>query len=168
MFAKLESESPEIRAAANLELLANPRPEDIPEIIGIVEKYLPDAARQGTVKDNMLLLGKLKSVAAIPLLVRNLTYEAFYKNTKRPQPPEDLFPAVQALIDIGQPSVRPLLERLAAEDGEKLALAGATVIRGVLGREAARQLLSKEIEAATGDATKSRLRAVMRVVEQFP
>jgi hypothetical protein len=168
VFAQLESESPEARAAASSELLAHPRPENIPEIIRIVEKYLPDPERQGTVKDSMLLLGRFKAIEAIPLLVRNLTYEVFYKNTKRPQPPSDLFPAVQALIDIGAPSVRPVMGRLSAEDGEKLALAGASVLRGILGLDAARALLRKEIDGAADGPTRTRLQAVVHFVETAP
>lgn len=167
LIAGLESESPEVRATAGAEVLARKQPGDIAEIMRVVEKYLSSDDRQGTVKDNMLLLGKLHAVDAIPLLVRNLTFEAFYKNTKRPQPPADLFPAVQALIDIGQPSVRPVLARLAAEDGEKLGIAGATVLRRILGLRDARALLSGEIAAAKGERSQARLRMVPSLVEKL-
>ncbi len=164
----LESESPEVRANASAKVLARRQPEDIPEIVKIVEKYLGSDDRQGTVKDNMLLLGKLQAVDAIPLLVRNLTYQAYYKNTKRPQPPADLFPAVQALIDIGRPSVRPVLGRLAAEDGENLAIAGATVLSRILGLPGAEALLSREIAASRDQPAQSRLRNVQRWLEKLP
>ncbi|HTX37363.1 MAG TPA: hypothetical protein VME43_20185 [Bryobacteraceae bacterium] len=166
LIAGLESESPEVRAKASAEVLARQQPGDIAEVMRIVEKYLKSDDRQGTVKDNMLLLGKLHALEAIPLLVQNLTFEAFYKNTKRPQPPADLFPAVQALIDIGRPSVRPVLARLAAEDGEKLGIAGATVLRRILGLRDARALLSDEIAAAKEERSQARLRIVLSLIEK--
>ena len=168
MFAGLESESPTVRAQASAEALARRQPDDIAAILAIVEKYLSDEARQGTVKDNMLLLGKLRAVQAVPLLVRNLTYEVFYKRTKRLQSTEDLYPAVQALIDIGQPSVRPVLARLAVEGGETLEKNGATTLHRILGRSGARELLLSEIAAARDEQTQARLRKVITVLDQLP
>lgn len=168
LFPGLESESQTVRAQASAEVLARHQPDDIAAILAIVEKYLSDEARQGTVKDNMLLLGRLRAVQAVPLLVRNLTYEVFYKMTKRLQSTEDMYPAVQALIDIGQPSVRPVLARLAVEGGETLEKNGATTLDRILGRSGARDLLSSEIAAARDEQSQARLRKVMTVLDQLP
>jgi HEAT repeat protein len=167
MSIELESDSPEVRAKASEELLAK-RQADIAAILRIVEKFLGDDTRRGTVKDNMLLLGKLRAVEAVGLLVRNLTFEVFYKNTKRPQTTEDLYPAVQALIDIGSPALGPVLERLAAEDDELLHRAGAAVLRGVLGRNHARAVLTEELGSAKSVSVQVRLRKVGTLVEDLP
>lgn len=168
MLAELESESPEIRAKGSAEILARHRPEDIAEIRRIAEKYLPNATRQGTVRDSILLLGKLRAVVEIPFLVRNLTFQAFYKNTKRPQPPEDLYPAVQALIDIGKPSVQPVLSRLASEDGDQLEANGALVLHHILGRDGAQAMLSAEIAVKRDQRVQARLRRVAAAVGRLP
>jgi HEAT repeat protein len=167
MYIELESESPEIRAKASEQVLAG-RKADIGAVLKVVEKYLGDDSRRGTVKDNMLLLGKLRAVEAVGLLVRNLTFEVFYKNTKRPQTIEDLYPAVQALIDTGTPSLGPVLERLAAEDDELLHRTGAAVLLGILGRSHARALLKEEMGSAKSVSAQVRLRKVGTLLETLP
>jgi hypothetical protein len=167
MSIELESESPEIRAHASKEVLER-RQADIAAVLKIVEKYLGDDTRRGTVKDNMLLLGKLRAAEAVDLLVRNLTFEVFYKNTKRPQSVEDRYPVVQALIDIGIPSLRPVLDRVAAEDDELLARTGAAVLLGILGRTHARAVLTEEMGSAKSVSAQVRLREVGTLVENLP
>ena len=87
---ELDSESPEVRARASSDILQR-REAEIDVLMQLLERRLVNDDRQGTVKDVMLVLGKLRASRAVPLLVRNLTYEAFYKNTKRPQTTEDLY-----------------------------------------------------------------------------
>ena len=164
---QLDSESPEVRARATAEILKR-RDVEIDALMQLLERKLAGDDRQGTVKDVMLLLGKLRAVRAVPLLVRNLTYEAFYKNTKRPQITQDLYPAVNALIDIGEPSLNPVLERVRNEDDPTVARTGAAVIRGILGERVA-SILVKEEAAAEHDANrKRRLEAMAHTIHDLP
>lgn len=168
LLSELESETPNVRAAASAEVLSHRQPGDVAAIMRIVEKYVAEGNRQGTVKDAMMLLGKLRAIEAVPLLVRNITFQAFYKNTKRPQPPEDQFPAVAALIEIGEPSLRPVLERLAKEDGEELQLAGTSVLRGVLGKDGAQALLAKGASILTDEQAKARIKSAIALIDRLP
>jgi hypothetical protein len=159
MNIELESESPEVRLKAGAAVVAA-RDSTIRELEASARKYLAAEERRGTVKDLMLLMGRLRASECVEFLVSQLTFEVYYKETKRPQTTKDLYPAVQALIDIGSPAVAPTLRRLASEDGEVLQRCGGTVLREVLGPELARQALELE-RARTEDAqVKGRLERV--------
>jgi hypothetical protein len=167
VYTQLESESPEARAAASAEILSRQR-ADHEKVAAVVAKYAAEEGRGGTVKDSMLLLGKLRAAEHVPLLVRYLTFEVFYKNTKRPQTTEDLYPAVQALVDIGAPALRPVLERASKEDSETVQRTAAAVLRGVLGRAWATAVLSEEIRSAAQSQVKEKLERVLRQVQTLP
>ena len=164
MFDGLTSESPETRLAASAEILDH-RALTLQAIASNVEKYLPDDERPATAGDNIALLGKLRASDYVPLLVQNLTFEVFYKATKRPQTTEDLYPAVQALIDIGSPAVGPVLERLKQESEEVVQKTALAVLRGVLGPDWAGAILDREIRVATSSGAKERLRQAMTLMQ---
>jgi hypothetical protein len=159
MNIELESESPEVRLKAGAAVVAA-RDSTIRELEASARKYLAAEDRRGTVKDLMLLMGRLRASECVEFLVSQLTFEVYYKETKRPQTTKDLYPAVQALIDIGSPAVAPTLRRLAGEDGEVLQRCGSTVLREILGPDLARQATELE-RARTEDAqVKARLEKV--------
>jgi hypothetical protein len=163
----LTSENPDIRKTAAEEVLAT-RKDDAGHILELAEKHVALGTRNGTVKDLMLLLGRLHAAEAVPFLVRNLTYEVFYKETKRLQTLPDLCPAVQALADIGSPALDPVLERAKAEDAESIHRAAAWVWRTVLGADRAEALLSREIAKASDPAVQARLRHVHAQLALLP
>ncbi len=163
----LTSESPEDRKAAVAGILAA-RQTDIAKIIGLAENLLPKESRNGTVKDLILLLGKLRAVEAVPFLVRNLTVSVFYRETKRPQTLEDQLPAVQALADIGSPSLDPVLARAESEDDEMTHRAAAWIWRAVLGAERAESLIANATMRQTDPSVKARLAAVAGFLKTLP
>ena len=116
----------------------------------------------------MLLLGKLHAAEHVPLLVRSLTFKVFYRSTKRPQTIEDLYPAVQALADIGAPALDPVLDRLSHEDDEELERTGGAVLRDVLGMPRATLILNGAIHSATDAKVKQRLAKVLRAMQDLP
>ena len=165
MADQLADESESVRKGAAAEILKS-RQAEIQRLITIVERGVAND-RKAAVRDGMLLLGQLRAVEAVPMLVQRLTFQVPYLAT-RPQPIEDLCPAVQALIDIGSPSLRPVLERIEGEDGDILQRAGAAVFRGVLGETwAMTQLESRIRSGATGVRT-DRLRQVVEKLAQLP
>ncbi len=162
MVTKLDSEDPASRQAAMTAILKT-RGEEDKQIAALVERYVAAADRQGTVKDCMLLLGHLHATAYVPLLVKHLTFKAFYKDTKRPQALEDVYPAVPALINMGVSSIQPVIERLEKEDGEPLQLTGAAVLRGVLGQSWA-VLIVEDAQAHAAAPAKGRLAQILRLL----
>jgi len=161
----LESDSPDVRRAATQRVLSA---RDVPhdQIRAIAEKHIA-GPKKGTAKDAILLLGKLNSQSSIDWLLDHLTFDVFYKEMKRPQPPADRFPAVKALIDIGLPAIDPLLARAAASSDPDFHTAAAAVLLGVLGpRGAARRLQAEAASRPTGAAPKSGLAQTLEQVRQ--
>ena len=167
MLLELESESADDRRAAIAKILAC-RQVSNQEIADLLTKYLAVPERKGTAKDMMLLLGKLHAAEHVPLLVRSLTFKVFYRSTKRPQTIEDLYPAVQALADIGAPALDPVLDRLSREDDEELERTGGAVLRDVLGMPRATLILNGAIHSATDAKVKQRLARVLRAMQDLP
>lgn len=164
---QLESDHSETRNAA-MAKISNEQHTDAARIADIFLKYRSVDARKGTAKDALLVLGKLRASEYVPLLIENLTFQVFYLETNRPQTTADQYPAVQALIDIGSPALRPLLQRLETEDGGTLGRTGATVLRGVLGERWATAILEYEIAAAPVGPAAERLRRVLLQMKNLP
>jgi hypothetical protein len=165
MYLDLESESPEVRAAAASAIIEGRR-EDASQVALVVEKYLT-ASRPATVRDSMLLLGKLRASEYVALLVRNLTFHVSYKDKKRPPGAGDT-PAIQALIDIGAPALKPVLERASAEDDVAVHAAAAAVFEGVLGRPWAAALFAEQIRAAQRPEVRRRVEEIVRQLDLLP
>lgn len=167
MLDDLTSESPEVRATATAEVL-DARRVTLQTIAAITERFLPDEQRPATAASGIRLLGKLRAAEYVPLLVQKLTFEVFFKETKRPQPPEDLYPAVQALIDIGSPALGPLMERLKVDDDKIVQQNGAAVLTGILGPNWARAILRDEILSAEIRTVNQKLQEVLALIPATP
>jgi HEAT repeat protein len=167
MVNELDSEISEQRARV-VEQSLKQRSTEVTALIALAERLAADPARQGTVKDVLGLLGRLRAVEAVPLMVRLLTFEVFYKNTKRPQTTSDLYPAVQALIDIGPAAIDPLLERVRVDDDVQVQRNAAVTLRGILGTRRARLALADEAQRAPTERSRDRLQATAAAMELAP
>lgn len=150
----LESDDPETRRVA-MERVLRDRDVSHEEIRAIAEKYIAEGRKGGTVRDALHLLGKLQARDQIPYLVSRLDYSVFEMDSARLPAIETTFPAAGALIYIGLPAIRPVLERLRGETSEGALLAGAGVLRGVLGKKGAIARVEAEKQAAGADAAAS-------------
>jgi hypothetical protein len=133
----------------------------IQEAMATIRDLDKDETRRGTVRDSILLLGKLRATEAVPLLVEHLNYGVFYKESKRLQTPEDYYPAGQALIDIGIPSLDPVVTAMTATDDATMHQLGARIIVKILGPKLAGVYLQDKIQAETEQTRRTRLQAVM-------
>ena len=167
MFGQLEAESPEERRAAAAKIVDMRRAQE-QQIADLLAKVLAVPDREGTAKDLILLLGKLHATEQVPILVQSLTFQVFYRASKRPQTTEDLFPAVQALIDIGTPALDPVIERLQSESGGDVQRAGTAVLRGILGLQRAKLVMAGLVHAARTSEIRERLRRAERVMQELP
>jgi hypothetical protein len=120
------------------------------DIQAIAEKYIIQGRKGGTIHDCLRLLGKLQARDQCPYLVSRLEYRFFELTRLRPPAIETTFPAASALTDIGLPAVRPVLGRLRGETSEEVLLAGAGVLRGILGKKGAVARIVAEKQTATG------------------
>ena len=159
--AELASDNMTVRESAAQGILLS-RQREIASIERIVREFVRDGTRKGTAKTAILLLGNLRSDQSVPLLVENLSFEVFYKDTKRPQPPEDLYPCVGALIRIGMPSVAPVLSRAESSDDQKISRCAGCVVQGVLGRKLAVAHVRERMEGLSDTAEHKRLEALLQ------
>jgi hypothetical protein len=111
------------------------RKTTIAAAISVVKQFAQNELRKGTTRDAMGLLGEYRAVEAVPVLVENLGLYVFYKESKRPQLPEDQYPAGGALIRIGVPALAPVTAKVMETDDENVLRLAGVVIRGVLGDE---------------------------------
>jgi HEAT repeat protein len=166
MIDQLEDPSETVREAAVSKILKS-RDADIDQIVGIVERSVPQEGKKAIARDNIVLLGRLRATKAVPVLVRLLTFQVPYLAT-RPQTIDDSCPAAGALIEIGSPALAPVLERIRNEDGDILQWASAAVFRGVLGERWASLVLEKEIQNSLQPEKEQRLRQVLEKLHRLP
>jgi hypothetical protein len=151
MLADLESDYVATRHRAMEELLKNRRAVDRNAIKAIADKYIAANRKRGTVRDALRLLGKLQAREYIPYLVSLLPFRVYDDDSSAPPDLATTFPAAGALIDIGLPSIRPVLDRLRHERDRDALIAGAGVLRFVLGREGALKCVQAEMKTASTD-----------------
>jgi hypothetical protein len=150
----LESDDPHKRRAA-VESIIKHRNVPHDKIKAIADEYIAKKSKGGTVRDALRLLGKLQAREQIPYLVSLLPYRVYEDDADRPPSIETTFPAAGALIDIGLPAIKPVLERLRHETDEEALLAGAGVLRGILGRKGALKRVDEEMKNASPEEVKS-------------
>lgn len=155
----LESDDADTRRTAARNILRN-RNVSHDDIKAIAEKYITQGRGGGTVRDCLRLLGKLQARDQIPYLVSRLEYRDFETVCTRLPTIESMFPAAGALIDIGLPAVRPVLDRLRGETSDDALLAGAGVLSGILGKKGAIARIKAEKQTATGAEVQSLDRAL--------
>jgi HEAT repeat protein len=172
LLRQLRSEDIDEREAAAKALTARKQevinsPDAIAKIEAVVGDFAGDENRRGTAKTAIDLLGNLQSTGSIPVLVNNLTLRVFYKETKRPQRKEDLYPSVGALIKMGEPSTDPVLTRVQESDDDQVAQCTAYVVKG-LKKNGAAQLIQDHINRQSDSRANQRLRAVQRYMGGTP
>jgi hypothetical protein len=158
-FESLESDDEETRRVAAGDILRN-RNVSHDDIKAIAEKYIIQGRKAGTVRDCLSLLGKLQARDQIPYLVSRLQYRDFETDRTRLPVIKTMFPAAGALIDIGLPAVRPVLDRLRGETSDDVLIAGAGVLSAILGKKGAIARIKAEKQTATGAEVQSLERAL--------
>jgi len=152
--ARLSSEDPRERAVGARSALEK-RAASVRAAMAVVKRFAPDPERGGTARDAMRLLGEMRAAEAIPVLVEHMTVSVFYKSSKRPQVPDDAYPAVGALVDIGLPSIEPVVAKAVGSDDPKVTRCAGVVVRLALGDAIARAYVKMRIDAE-GDKIKKR------------
>ena len=133
---------------------------NVAEIVRVLgDRGLRESDR-ATVVAAIELAGKLRAKEAVPQLVDLLLFgqkadlKDSPKNVERPdrEPPDAVAPAVQALIDIGIPSLEPVCEKLAAlkpdtENRQRIRYHCTWTLLRILGTEMGEQYLLLYVKA---------------------
>lgn len=116
--------------------------------------------RPNSVRRAMRLLGQLRAPDGVDVLIEHIGFPILAEfGTPRGgtgggylvgKSPSELFPAVNALIVIGEPSIQPIIKRIADEDGVVERRAYIEVLRELEKRTAIRERFAQEIEKSSG------------------
>lgn len=130
----------------------------------IIEKDKGD--RKGTLYSAIKLLGDLHANEAIPLLVKHLTLEVFYKDTKRTQPIEDRYPAVGALIKIGLPALKVLLTEIEISNDNKMSDLVSYIFIKDLGPAVAKKYVEERLNMQQDKLKRNRLKVLIDKIDK--
>ncbi len=114
---RLLSNEPTTRLQAQQELLAA-RTDLISQLIGIVDSEENQQTRRESVRATMFILGEMRATQAVSVLVQYIAFAdeptvvtaAPYRLGSRPL---EQMPAVQALVKIGEPCLKAVINKLA-------------------------------------------------------
>jgi hypothetical protein len=116
--------------------------------------------RPDSVDRAMRLLGEMRAPAGVDILVEHIGFPILAEfgtprggtggKSQMGKSPADLFPAVNALIAIGQPSIEPILKKIANDDDVVARRAYIEVLRELENRTAIRKRFVREIEKFSG------------------
>lgn len=116
------------------------------------------------VADSMIQLGRMKAGEAIPILIKHIDFtDVRYCSmlNKRPVP-------VRALIEIGEPSVQPLLDASKIEDNAIRLIRMSRVLVEIKGKEEALRLIESAASQSTNTQEKGRLEKLRSFVLEPP
>ena len=111
------------------------------------------------------LIGTLRAKEAVPFLCANISYDgsdiinASYKDITY------YHPCAGALIEIGMPSLEPVLENACSTDDEKVSYLSAIVVKRVLGKELALNYMDSAIALEKSEEHKKRLISIKSRIE---
>jgi HEAT repeat protein len=164
LLAALESHRPdERRRAVRAILKSRTVPHD--ELRALAEKHMGSARMHETVHDAIVLLGRLRAMDQLPWLVDHLTYTSAGDPEDRNVSVRRYCPAVAALIEIGAPSIKPVLQRVGSHGDLATRFAARCVLVHVLGRKESITRLRRELSAATDATAHTNLSALLRALE---
>lgn len=178
---RLLSTAPDTREKAQQELLAA-RTKLISELIEIVadkQNYIQIATRD-SVRRAMFILGEMRAIEATEVLVANIGFPDVLPRGAQEWPfaspphtiascPLKTWPAVEALIKIGEPSCKLVLDKLATTTSSSEDGACIRVLFELLGRDRASAVLKDAIAGEQDSKRRERLSGALGLLlEAFP
>jgi hypothetical protein len=140
------------------------------ETLGVLLKYLGPHSSTIVQAAAIYLIGRNRLSDGVPELVRRIDFDTGAEPKKAAEPLWERYPAMEALITIGSPSVRPSVELLATDPNEVRRILAVKVIRYVEGPEVSRFILEKalagESEPKRRDNLSDAIRRLQTLVQQ--
>jgi hypothetical protein len=127
------------------------------ELLGVLLKHLGTSSSKEVQTAAIYLIGRHRLSDGVSELIELIDFDAAGQMQRGPRPLWRQYPAMEALITIGKPSVKPAVELLARDGSDLRRNLAVKVIRYVEGPEVSEFILQRA-EAEERDATrKSRL-----------
>lgn len=117
---------------------------------------------------SIYLIGRYRLADGVPDLIREIDLEVESPLHAGREPLWERYPAMEALIAIGQPSIRPTIELLATDKDNLRRELATKVIRYVQGYEVARFILTQASAAQSDTNRKRNLQDALTCLEKLP
>ena len=135
--------------------LASKVDEQRNELLSVLIKYLDTSPSKNVQATAIYLIGRHRLAEGVGELIRHIDFDASGQAIKGTEPLWEQYPAMEALITIGKPSVLATLKLLATETNDLRRTLAVKVIRYVEGAEIARFILDHSYAAENDPVRKA-------------
>ena len=134
------------------------------ELLGVLLKHLGTSASENVQAAAIYLIGRHRLAGGVGALIRRVEFAPDADGIREPEPLWDRYPAMEALINIGRPSVSAAVELLANDPDDTRRDLAIKVIRYVEDAEIDKLILKR---AHLAEADKYRKRRLEDAVSRF-
>jgi hypothetical protein len=127
------------------------------ELLGALLKQLGTSSSKQVQAAAIYLIGSNRLADGVEELIRRIDFDPGTPIQRGPEPLWEKYPAMEALITIGQPSIKPAIELLATESDDVRRNLAVKVVRYVTGAETAEFILQRAQAASSDAGRRSRL-----------
>ncbi len=125
------------------------------ELLSVLIKHLDTSPSKNVQATAIYLIGRHRLAEGVGELIRHIDFDASGQAIKGAEPLWEQYPAMEALITIGKPSVLATLKLLATETDDLRRTLAVKVIRYVEGAEIARFILDHSYAAENDPVRKA-------------
>lgn len=126
------------------------------ELLGILLKHLGTSSSRNVQAAAIYLIGRHRLADGVGELIKLIDFDPGRQPQPGPEPLWEQYPAMEALITIGKPSVSAAVELLATDPNDLRRSLAVKVVRYVEGADVA-EFIFQKAQAATQDATRKAL-----------
>jgi hypothetical protein len=127
------------------------------DLLGALLKQLGTSPSKQVQASAIYLIGRNRLADGVEELTRRIDFDPGTPVQRGPEPLWEKYPAMEALITIGQPSIKPVVELLATESNDLRRNLAVKVVRYVVGAETAEFILQRAQAASSDAGRRSRL-----------
>jgi len=140
------------------------------EMLAVLVKHLDTSRSQNVKAAAIYLIGRYRLSDGVNELIKRLDFDSGARPARGPEPLWEQYPAVEALITIGQPSVPAVKELLATDPNDLRRSLAVKVLRYVEGPDVAdfilRNAQANETDAARNANLSEARQRLRRLVEE--
>ncbi len=138
------------------------------ELLSVLVKYLDTSPSQNVQAAAIYLIGRHRLAEGVSELIRRIDFDASGQAIRGAEPLWEQYPAMEALITIGKPSLRVALQLLATETDDLRRSLAVKVIRYVEGAEVAYFILDHAYAAEKDAVRKANLADARTRLSKLP
>jgi len=138
------------------------------ELLGVLLKHLGTSESKNVQAAAIYLIGRHRLSDGAQELIRRIDFDAGVQPMRGPEPLWEQYPAMEALIAIGQPAVSAAVNLLAADTENLRRTLAVKVIRYVESAETARFILERACTTESDPTRKANLQDALVRIDKLP